>query len=270
MSESRGPNWYDVLDADPDASDAEVRAAWKAAIADLGPTDRRFRLYNEAAEVLLDPERRREYDAGLAAAAPEPEPEPSPVTEPAPVTEPPQAAEPAGDPAHAPGPGRRVVPAWLLVGVALLTLVVAGGAAYLWTTPSDPEVEAATRSAQSAAERAIVPILSYSHETLDDDQAAAQAYMTPDYREEYDKLFEVIKENAPRTETTVEAEVVGSGIVRSGESRVEVLLFVNRPTTNKQAGEPVIYKDQVRVQLQKVDDDWLVDCLITSPGATCD
>lgn len=270
MSESGGPNWYDVLDVDPGASEAEVRAAWKHAIADLGPTDRRFRLYNQAAEVLLDPQRRREYDAGLAVA--EAEPDPAPITVPAPATVPDQgrAAEPPAEPAGARPPAPRVVPAWLLAGLAVLTLALAGGAAYLWTTPSDTEVEASTRAAQSAAERAIVPILSYSHETLDDDQAAAQAYMTSDYREEYDKLFEVIRENAPRTETTVEVEVVASGIVRSGESRAEVLLFVNRPTTNKQQREPVVYKDQVRVQLQKVDDDWLVDCLITSPGASCD
>jgi Mce-associated membrane protein len=32
-------------------------------VADLDPTERRFRLYNEAAEVLLDPERRARYDA---------------------------------------------------------------------------------------------------------------------------------------------------------------------------------------------------------------
>ena len=49
------PSLYDLLDVDRDASDAEIRAAWKAAIADLDPTDRRFRAYNQAAEVLLDP-----------------------------------------------------------------------------------------------------------------------------------------------------------------------------------------------------------------------
>ena len=49
-----------------DASADEIRAAWRAAIADLDPTDRRFGAYNQAAEVLLDPERRAAYDAELA------------------------------------------------------------------------------------------------------------------------------------------------------------------------------------------------------------
>ena len=91
--------------------------------------------------------------------------------------------------------------------------------------------------------------------------------MTAEYRDEYAKLFEVIKANAPETGTKVSAEVVASGIVRSGDDRVAVLVFVNRPTTNKQLEEPVVYKDQVTVTMQKVGDEWLVDDLMTSPAA---
>ncbi len=62
------PSWYDVLGLAPDASSEEVRAAWRAAIVDLDPTDRRFRSFNAAAEVLLDPARRATHDAELAGA----------------------------------------------------------------------------------------------------------------------------------------------------------------------------------------------------------
>lgn len=62
------PNLYDLLDVDPTATSDEIRAAWKAAIADLDPTDRRFRAFNDAAGVLLDDEKRAAYDAELAAA----------------------------------------------------------------------------------------------------------------------------------------------------------------------------------------------------------
>ena len=54
---------------------------------------------------------------------------------------------------------------------------------------------------------------------------------------------------------------------RTGADRVSVLLFVNRPTTNKQVKQPVVYKDQVTVTMQKVGDSWLVDDLVTSPAA---
>ena len=64
---------YDLLDVDEDASPDQVRTAWKAAIADLDPTDRRFRAFNDAAGVLLDADKRSAYDAELAAARSETE-----------------------------------------------------------------------------------------------------------------------------------------------------------------------------------------------------
>ncbi len=161
---------------------------------------------------------------------------------------------------------RQGVPGWLLAGVAVLTAVAVGACAWLWfERPADATVDASTRAAQSAAERAIGPILSYDASSLDEDQQAASSYMTSEYRTEYDKLFEVIKQNAPATETVVTAQVVASGIVRSGQDRVDVLLFVNRPTTNKQNAEPVVYKDQVTVTMEQVGGEWLVDDLVTSP-----
>ncbi len=68
------PSWYDVLGVEPDAEVAVIREAWKAGVADLEPGDRRFRLHNKAAEVLLDPERRAAHDLELEADQ-DPEPE---------------------------------------------------------------------------------------------------------------------------------------------------------------------------------------------------
>jgi Mce-associated membrane protein len=269
-------NFYDLLDLAPDATGAQIKAAWKSAIADLDPTDRRFRVYNQAAEVLLDPQRRREYDAQLAASSDADEPGQAGERD-AGVGAPP----PSGSTAVAPGvvltqqswartaaTGRRGVPSWVLAGLAVVTAVAVGASSWLWfAEPSDASVEESTRAAQSAAERAIGPILSYSALHLDEDQKAAQAYLTSDYREEYDKVFAVIKQNAPGTKTIVKADVVGSGIVRSGTDRVQVLVFVNRPTTNKQIREPVVYKDQVTLTMERVDGEWLVDDMTSSPVA---
>ena len=286
------PSLYDLLDVDQDASDAEIRAAWKASIADLDPSDRLFRAYNQAAEVLLDPSKRAAYDAELEAG----EPEPGAESEQAQATAPPlthreltreqtrtekarskeqakarrqdeKAARKDQAGSGASLAARWVVPSWLLISLAVVVAALIAGIVYFASQPSDSEVEEATRAAQSAAERAVVPVLSYDAKTLDEDQAAAQAQMTSDYREEYDKLFEAIKENAPRTKTSVSAEVIASGIVRSGENRVQVLLFVNRPTTNKARPEPVVFRDQVTVTMQRVGGDWLVDDLETSPVA---
>jgi len=273
VSPGATPSWYDLLGVDPAASDDEVRAAWKAAIADLDPTDRRFGVYNRAAEVLLDPQRRETYDAELATAESEPEPESESESELGGTT--PISPEPAlpqePDPASTTAGGRRSIPTWLLAGVAVLTAVVLVAVGVIWVkVPSDASVEQSTRDAEAAAERAVGPILSYDYRHLDEDQQAADSYLTSDYRKQYDDLFAVVRQNATRTKTVVKAQVIASSIVRSGTDRVEVFLFVDQPTTNAKSSTPIDYKNQVRAQMEEVGGQWLVDCLITAPNGRCD
>jgi Mce-associated membrane protein len=232
------PSWYDVLGVRPDASADEVRSAWRAAIADLDPTDSRFAALNQAAEVLLDPERRAAYDAELAPVA-APDPQPGPGSVPA---------------------GRGVIPTWLLLGLAIAVLIVSGIATYFYVAePSDQSVADATAAAQSAAERAVVPILSYDAKNLDESRAAAEQYLTGDYRKEYDQLFDgIIKQNAPSTGTVLKAELVRSSIVRSSDDRVQVFALVNQTRTNNQVKQPQVYKNWVTITMEKVDGDWLV------------
>ena len=266
------PQLYDLLDVAPDAGAADIRAAWKAAIADLDPSDRRFRAYNRAAELLLDPDRRAAYDAQLA---PEEEVEVSTrstsdgsasVTSDGSASVTSDGSASVVEPVETSRRGPRTVPGWWLVTLALLTAAAVGVATWAaFAVPSPASVEGSTRTAQAAAERAIVPVLSYDAATLDEDQAAGAAYLTAGYREDYDQLYAVIRENAPAVGTVVTTEVVSSGIVRSGTDRVQVLLFVNRPTTNNQQKQPVVYRDQVTVTMVRVGDSWLVDDLVTSP-----
>ncbi|MBS2939503.1 hypothetical protein KDN32_17310 [Nocardioides sp. J2M5] len=254
---SDAPTWYDLLDVARDASTDEVRAAWKSQIADLEPGDRRFDALNRAAKVLLDPAARAAYDAEHPEHPAEP-----PVEEDAPAQPPVEEGAPA--PVTRP---RRAVPGWLLAGLGIVAAGLVAVAGWTWTASAADGGEASTaaREAQVAAERAVVPVLSYDYEHLDEDQRAAQALMTGSYRQEYDKLFAVLQENAPQTRTRVSAEVVASGIVRATDDRVQVLVFVDRPTTNKLSAEPVVYKDQVTLSMQRVDGEWLVDDLLTSP-----
>ncbi|WP_205473306.1 J domain-containing protein [Nocardioides sp. SYSU D00038] len=297
MSPAPSPSWYDLLDVDQDAGTDEIRAAWKAAIADLEPTDRRFRVLNQAAEVLLDPEARAAYDAGLAEEVETPVDDP--VDEPAPARDvrsdeaPPRAEDlvapaPAGpddapldEPDDAPvegseptaGRSRRPapfqVPVWALAALAVATAVLVGLTVWQAQTPSPDDVEDGARAAQSAAERAAVPVLSYDYRTLDEDQAESQRYLTAKYRKEYDRFFDgVVRENAGETKAVVEAEVVSSALVRSGEDRVQVLVFVNRPTTNAKQTTPEVFRDQVTITMARQDDGaWLVDDMVTTGPA---
>jgi len=282
------PSWYDVLGVEPDAGTDEIRAAWKAAIADLDPTDRRFRSLNAAAEVLLDPVRRAEHDEALAAddeAAAGAEPVISPGEVPAQspqVDAPPQSgkqsetqvvAEPE-TPASTRGlldlaADLRTVVVLAVLALALVVATVLTGGDDEAAGSSDglPDTRDIA-AARAAAEAAIGPVLSYDYRRLDDDRAAALAYLSPDQAERYDTFFEgVVKENAATTQTVVSVRVLASGIVRTGPDRVDVLLFINRPTTNKQGSNE--YKDQVTAQMREIDGEWLVDCLITQPGRGC-
>lgn len=294
---SAGPSWYDVLGVDPSADADEVRAAWRAGIADLDPSDRRFRSLNQAAEVLLDPESRAAYDASLA------EPTASPAAAPAPAASPPAAPSASDAPvttgkrprAGRPRTGRTreavearessrertpaaasrlpLVPAWVLVVVAVLAALGVATATLAWVQAGEPVsdeggafVEQSAEEARAAAVRAVVPVLSYDYRTLEEDAAAARSYMTSGYQEEkYDPLFAFVQDNAPNTQTVVQVQVVDSAIVRTGEDRVEVLVFVDRPTTNRRNTDPVVYKDQATVTMAEVDGQWLVDDLRTSP-----
>jgi len=243
-------SWYDVLDVPSTASGDEIRTAWRRAVADLDPTDRRFRVFNQAAEVLLDPNERAAYDAELAA-------EQGAVT---------PEAESSVEPVEtATGRAPWLVPGWLLIGLAGLVaaaLVIAG---VLVSKPSDASVEDDTQAAQAAAERAIVPLLSYDAKHLDQSAAAAQPFMTDNEQEQYDKLFAVVRQNAPATGTVIRAKYLASGIVRSGTDRVDVLVFVDQATRNKQHPKvPVVYKNQVTVTMAKVGGQWPVDDLTTN------
>ncbi|WP_284532318.1 J domain-containing protein [Nocardioides sp. T2.26MG-1] len=257
------PSWYDLLGVAPDAPAEEVRTAWRAQIADLDPTDRRFAVLNQAAEVLLDPRRRAAYDAELAAAAPEVEPaEPvEPVDPSAPV----EPAAPAGSEAAAPAGRVAAVPGWLLAVAGALTLALVITVVVLWgREPSAGDVEGDARAARAAAERAVVPILSYDAAHLDESKAAAQQYLTGKLRTDYDRIFAgLIEKNAPSTQTVVTATLVRSSIVRADEGHAQVFLLVNQTRTNKKYTEPEVYKNWVTLTMDQVDGAWLVSDMAT-------
>jgi Mce-associated membrane protein len=261
------PTWYDLLGVEPDASADEIRAAWKAAITDLDPGDRQFRTLNEAAEVLLDADRRAAYDATL-----EPEEElaeEEPAEETPPDETPPEETASESDAETRPQleqdldtSARRTVPAWLVAVLAVLTALALAAAGYLLAQPSDDKIAAATTEAQSAAEHATPLVLTYDFRHLDEDQKAVQPLLTSSYRKEYDRLLAAIEENADRVKPIVSADVTASGIVRASADRVVVLVLLERHVANAQGSEPV-YQDQVRVTMERDGDDWLVDKMET-------
>jgi Mce-associated membrane protein len=271
------PTWYDILGVDRDATPQEIKAAWRAATDKFEPGSGsgQFRLFNEAADVLLDPEQRAAYDETLA-----PEQPPEPPPEPAPQT-PAVAPDPtAAPPARA---SRLFLVVAALTALAVVAALVLGG--LVWKKSSDAGIGPvegllhgdsrarvdAGDSARSAAERALVAVLSYDYRRMEADRKRALQYLTPkfgkEFTETFDKLLTAAEEgkpgNAVKTKTVVKASVVDTGVMNPNAAttdRVRVLAYVNQ-AAQKGERSPTIFQNRVAVDMVKRDGSWLVDDL---------
>lgn len=270
------PTLYDVLGVAPDASTAEIKKAWRDAADRFEPgsgsSSKQFRLFNEAAEVLLDPERRKAYDAEIihheARSGDEPPVATGPLVAGAPVpgtskatseaaaatataaappgsrqgvpeerTERPTSEVAEGAPGDR-GSAGRGVPLPVLAVLGVLAAVAVGFAAYFGFASQRAEAyQDALDTAPSAAERAAVAVLSYDYESLEADRDAASRFLTEDYRKEYVETFDkLVRDNAEKTRAKVDAQVLASSaMVQSGDrsaDSIPVLLFVNQTTVS--------------------------------------
>ena len=123
-----------------------------------------------------------------------------------------------------------------------------------------------TEAAQAAAERAIVPLLSYDAHHLDQSAAAARPLHDVGGAGRSTTSSSPSSGRTPRGPgPSSQAKYLSSGIVRSGTDQVDVFVLVNQVTRNKQHPKvPVVYKNQVTVTMAKVGGEWLVDGLTTN------
>ncbi len=288
-----GPTWYDLLGVSRDASAEEIKAAWRSATDrfEPGSAGGQFQMFNQAADVLLDPERRADYDRSLDGQQqgrrdtelPPPPPEPVPAAPAAPTTTVDPRAErraarerrraERAEARAASGPATPVEPAsrqslLLVAGLALLlvlALVLAGY--FALQVRKDARVADAREQAPAAAERAAKAVLSYDYTRLDADEQRAKGFLTPSYSKEFEKTFALLKENkdgspgaAVQTKAKVSASIVGSGVVDAEDGVVRVLLYVNQ-VSRKAGADPQVFQNRVTLTMEKNDEKWLVDDL---------
>jgi Mce-associated membrane protein len=270
------PTWYDVLGVEPDASAEEIKAAWRQATDrfEPGSSSGQFRMFNEAADVLLDPARRQAYDESLAGpvavAAPaspvtdEPPPPPPAPVEPAPEDDEPIAAKPEGALVRLLGG----VSSFVLVGLAVLVVAVLVVAVVLGTkAQQQADVANARDEAPAAAEQAVKALFSYDYRKLAVDRKRAQGYLTGSFEKTYLKNFDALekqKDGSPglavQSKAVVTTDVQGSGVVDVNDSGtvVRVLVFVNL-TSRKGTGQPQIFQNRVAMTMDKEGGRWLVN-----------
>lgn len=278
-----GPSWYEILGVRRDATPGEIKAAWRAATDKFEPGSgsSQFRLFNEAADVLLDPERRSAYDAELGADAAG-RTDPSPTSLPTTVDLPPahehtprkkfsRAPRPEHDTQRDPGPepGRwtRLAVLVLLPLLTLASLAVAG--LYGYKAHRDGQVEQARDEAPAAADRALEQVLAYDYRHLGADERRAAGYLTARYKQKnhFARTYRLLRVGpngqpgpAVSTKTVVTAHVLGTAVVDAAPDLARVLVFVNQ-TSTKTGKEPVIFQNRVVATMVHSGNAWLIDDL---------
>ncbi|MBV9830142.1 MAG: DnaJ domain-containing protein [Marmoricola sp.] len=273
------PTWYDVLGVPADASAEEIKAAWRQATDrfEPGSSSGQFRMFNEAADVLLDPTRRAAYDAMLAGSAPAAEavaPTPVPAAE---EREPEPISEPISGPAPGPREPRREgvivrrlggIPTVVLAVLAVLTAAAVVLAVVLGVKAhQQAAVGTARDEAPAAAEQAVKALFSYDYRDLGQDRTRAQRYLTGSFAKTYLRNFDALekqKDGSPglavQTKAVVSTDVQGSGVVDVNDDGTvaRVLVFVN-VSSRKGTGQPEIFQNRVAMTMAKQGDRWLVD-----------
>jgi Mce-associated membrane protein len=267
------PTWYDILGVDTEASPEDIKAAWRAATDKFEPGSgtTQFRLFNEAADVLLDPDRRRAYDAELAG----PSGEPAAETESTDEIEPTGEVPPAPAPDEAPPAPARAGLLERLAAIPVLVLaalaVVAVAAIVLTSVLAvrvhhRVQVYDAGPDASAAAERALTSVLSYDYRHMEADRDRAAQFLTPSYRKQYLKNFNDLLTKGPdgspgpavKTQAVVTANVLDTGVVDAESDRVRVIVFVNQSSA-KGTAQPTVFQDRVVATMVHQGDKWLVD-----------
>jgi Mce-associated membrane protein len=152
------------------------------------------------------------------------------------------------------------------VVLALLLVVSAGLAAWLYFSEYRPDEQAppspdaaAAHAAVDAARDGTVALLSYKPDTLNQDFAAAKSHLTGDFLNYYDQFTQqVVTPAAKEKAVTTTAQVVGAAVSELHSNSAVVLVFVNQATTSKDRPDPALASSSVRVSLTKVHGTWLI------------
>lgn len=285
MTSTPSPTWYDVLGVSRTASPEQIKAAWRLATDKFEPGTGagQFRMFNEAADVLLDPVRRAAYDASLddpgatsepppplAPAAPDPTTHVDPKAErreararrreekQARTTEKRVSAAPA-----APASRRSMVVAAVLAVLAIAAIVVAVLIGLKVRT--DNQVADARQQAPAAAEQAAKAIFAYDYRNMPADLARAKPYLTDKFAADFTKNFKLLEKQddgspgpAIQTKTVVKSDVPATSVVDAEDGVVRVLAYVNL-TSTRPGRDPQIFQNRVTMKMVKQGDRWLVD-----------
>lgn len=257
------PTWYDILGVSPDATPEQIKAAWRAATDKFEPGTGagQFRLFNQAADELLDPEKRAEYDREIGVVAPVPPAAAEAATAPVDLVEPSEPAAPVDG--RSGGLLTSTLALAVLAVLAIASLVLTGFLAVNVQHRAD-DISAGP-DASAVADRALVAALSFDYRDMAGSRDRAAGFMTPAYRKVFLKSFVKLEDTADgkpglatREKTVVKADVLSTGVVTSTRNRVRVLAFVNQSRSNVY-GSQDLFKNRLEVTMVRRGNGWLID-----------
>lgn len=101
-------------------------------------------------------------------------------------------------------------------------------------------------------------VLTYHHDTFDQDIEVATARLTPEFREEYDSAMAAVRANTERNRISQEATAVSTAIISATRDEAKVLVFVNQETSSARTKANQMVRNRLVVDLERVDGDWAI------------
>lgn len=152
---------------------------------------------------------------------------------------------------------------WVVVAVAaVVTLALLGAALWSWQQAAEiDDARQAGRTARAAVTEKVELLLTYDYETFDEDAAAAEEVLTPDFREEYAPTRDAIRDRAVQQRRSQQATVVAVSVISQEEDRVETLVFVDTVSAREGSERQRVLQNRVKVTLSREGDTWLIDDL---------
>ncbi|WP_436492415.1 hypothetical protein [Actinokineospora sp. HUAS TT18] len=117
---------------------------------------------------------------------------------------------------------------------------------------------AATSEVKGKMTVAIEKTLSYNFTELDTTAKAVKEYLAGTAVCEYDKLFGVLKEQAPAQKLILTTKVRDLGVTRLEQDKADMLVFVDQSTTRTEQNQTTASGAQFGIRAEKVDGVWKI------------
>lgn len=154
--------------------------------------------------------------------------------------------------------------------LAACVLLAAGIAGVWWSarpdalrTAANGQVTSASyrSAAMSAASTNAATVLSYGYRTLDADEKAARAVLTPSYAQKYASVMDEAGPRATKAKLSLKATVVSRALISLKSGSAKVLVFVNTVTITAGSDRRPVNQNRVIVTMTRKDGRWIVSNL---------